>query len=75
VTRIEISSRADVLGGKQFGLAGPYERITGKVFFAVDPAEAKTSFRDNVDRLRERTPLKALLQAVRNWSKQNQEMV
>src|SRR5271165_4859417 len=34
-----------------------------------------TSFRDNLDGLRKRTPLKALLQAARNWSKQNQEMV
>ena len=43
VTRIEISSRADVLGGKSFGLAGPYERIVGKVFFAVDPAQASNA--------------------------------
>jgi hypothetical protein len=40
VTRVEISSRADVLGGRPFGLAGPYERIVGKVFFATDPAQA-----------------------------------
>src|SRR5258708_10452950 len=38
VTRIEIASRADVLGGKPFGAAGPYEKIVGTVFFAVDPA-------------------------------------
>ncbi len=37
VTRIEITSRADVLGGKEFGLAGAYEKIIGKVYFAVDP--------------------------------------
>jgi hypothetical protein len=41
VTRIEISSRADVLGGKPFGLAGPYQRIVGRVFFAVDPATTR----------------------------------
>ncbi len=35
VTRVEISSRADVLDGKSFGDAGPYERITGKIFFSV----------------------------------------
>jgi len=40
VTRVEISSRADVLGGKPFGLAGPYERTVGKVFFTVDPTHA-----------------------------------
>ena len=38
VTRIEIASRTDVLGGKSFGDTGPYEKIVGKVFFAVDPA-------------------------------------
>src|SRR5258708_22172015 len=35
--RIELSSRSDVLGGKAFGPAGPYERLIGKAFFAVDP--------------------------------------
>lgn len=38
VVRIEIGSRTDVLGGKSFGLAGAYEMIIGRVFFAVDPA-------------------------------------
>src|SRR5256885_16775928 len=38
VTRIEISSRVDVLDGKSFGDAGPYERITGKIFFSVSLA-------------------------------------
>src|SRR6202021_1661385 len=37
VTRIEIVSRTDVLGGKPFGAAGSYEKIVGKVFFALDP--------------------------------------
>ncbi len=37
VTRIEIASRTDVLGGKPFGAAGSYEKIVGKVFFALDP--------------------------------------
>ena len=35
VTRVEIASRANVLDGKPFGEAGPYERITGRVHFAV----------------------------------------
>ena len=37
VVRIEVQSRADVADGKPFGLAGPYERLVGKVYFAVDP--------------------------------------
>ena len=35
VTRVEITSRADVLEGKSFGDAGTYERITGRVFFSI----------------------------------------
>src|SRR5499433_3608414 len=37
VTRIEIISRADLLNGKEFGLAGAYEKIIARVHFAVDP--------------------------------------
>jgi hypothetical protein len=35
VVRVEITSRADVLQGKQFGDAGAYERIAGRVYFSV----------------------------------------
>lgn len=35
--RIEVSERSDVMDGKGFGAAGPYERIVGKAYFAVDP--------------------------------------
>jgi hypothetical protein len=35
--RIEVSERSDVLDGQPFGTAGPYERIAGKAYFAVDP--------------------------------------
>ncbi len=38
VTRIEIASRTDVLAGKAFGAAGAYEKIVGKLYFALDPA-------------------------------------
>jgi len=38
VTRIEISSRTDVLNGKAFGEAGAYERITGRVYFSLPVA-------------------------------------
>ena len=37
VVRIEVRSRADVAGGKLFGLAGSYERLVGTIYFAVDP--------------------------------------
>src|SRR6266478_7419950 len=38
VVRVEITSRTDINNGKAFGLAGPYEKIVGRVYFAVDPA-------------------------------------
>jgi hypothetical protein len=38
VTRVEIISRSDIADGKAFGLAGPYEKILGRVYFTVDPA-------------------------------------
>src|SRR3954471_3270938 len=37
VVRIEVTSRADLVGGQPFGAAGPYEKLAGKIFFAVDP--------------------------------------
>jgi hypothetical protein len=37
VVRIEIKSRSDIAGGKSFGLAGPYEKLSGTVYFEVDP--------------------------------------
>ncbi len=38
VVRVEILSRNDVQDGKPFGAAGAYEKITGRVYFAVSPA-------------------------------------
>jgi Alpha/beta hydrolase domain len=35
VTRVEITSRTDVLNGKSFGDTGPYERITGRVYYSL----------------------------------------
>ena len=37
VDRVEVAERSAVLDGKSFGTAGAYERITGKVYFTVDP--------------------------------------
>ena len=37
LVRIEVHERSDVLDGKSFGTAGPYERLVGKAYFAVDP--------------------------------------
>jgi hypothetical protein len=41
VVRVEITSRQDVLAGQPFGAVGPYERITGRVHFAVAGTDAR----------------------------------
>ena len=38
VVRVEIESRSVLLDGQAFGNAGPYEKLTGRVYFAFDPA-------------------------------------
>ena len=40
VTRIEIVERLPYAEGQSFGEVGPYERLLGRVHFAVDPAAA-----------------------------------
>jgi len=37
IVRIEVRSRTDLAGGMWFGLAGPYEKLIGTIYFAVDP--------------------------------------
>jgi hypothetical protein len=37
VARVEIISRTDVQDGRAFGSAGAYEKIVGRVYFAVRP--------------------------------------
>ncbi|MBZ5489761.1 MAG: hypothetical protein LAO76_02385 [Acidobacteriia bacterium] len=36
--RVEVTSRTDLQEGKPFGSAGAYEKIVGRVYFAVDPS-------------------------------------
>jgi hypothetical protein len=55
VTRIQVLDRADVLDGASFGSAGAYERISAKVYFAVDPKLAPNRIIADID-LAPRTP-------------------
>jgi hypothetical protein len=41
VSRVEITARRDVAGGRSFGSTGPYEQIVGKLYFAVDPTNKR----------------------------------
>ena len=49
VVRIEVETRQDVLAGQAFGLAGAYEKIAGKVFFAADPANSANRIITDID--------------------------
>ncbi|HUQ95917.1 MAG TPA: alpha/beta hydrolase domain-containing protein [Bryobacteraceae bacterium] len=40
VVQLRVDRREVVLNGKSWGLAGPYEKLSGKVEFAVDPSAA-----------------------------------
>ena len=50
VVRIEVKSRADVLAGKSFGSAGPYERLSGTLYFAVDPQNSANRIITDIDK-------------------------
>src|SRR6267378_1026522 len=50
VTRVEISSRQDVLGGKTFGTIGAYEKLSGKVYFAIDPNNQRNKIIADIDK-------------------------
>src|ERR1700681_3507553 len=50
VLRVEISSRQDVLGGKAFGTVGAYEKLSGKVYFAVDPTNPHNKIIADLDK-------------------------
>src|ERR1700732_945943 len=50
VVRVEISSRQDVLGGKAFGPVGAYEKLSGKVYFAVDPNNLHNKIIADIDK-------------------------
>jgi hypothetical protein len=50
VTRVEISSREEVLGGKPFGPVGSYEKLTGKVYFAVSPDNSRNRIIADLDK-------------------------
>jgi hypothetical protein len=50
VVRIEVKSRADVLAGRSFAAAGPYEKLAGTLHFAVDPRNPANRIITDVDK-------------------------
>ncbi|MFN7918140.1 MAG: alpha/beta hydrolase domain-containing protein [Vicinamibacterales bacterium] len=50
VTRVEIASRADLLGGRAFGSAGSYEVLHGTITFGVDPSNPRNAVIVDLDK-------------------------
>src|SRR5436190_1057082 len=50
VSRVEITARREVAGGRSFGSAGPYEQIVGKLYFTVDPANKRNLVITDLDK-------------------------
>jgi hypothetical protein len=50
VVRFEVTSRADVVAGKAFGAAGAYEKLTGKIYFAIDPRNSVNQIIADIDK-------------------------
>src|SRR5262249_26283678 len=48
----EITSRSDIANGQAFGLAGPYEKIEGRVYFKVRPDNAHNQQIVDLDKAR-----------------------
>ena len=52
VTSVTITSRTILAGGQSFGSTGPYERLVGRIEFALDPADPEERYRGVDDYLR-----------------------
>ena len=50
VVRIDVKSRADILAGKSFGAAGAFEKLSGKIYFAVDPRNSANHIIADIDK-------------------------
>jgi hypothetical protein len=50
VVRIDVKSRADILAGKSFGSAGPYEKLSGTIYFAIDPRSDVNAIITDIDK-------------------------
>ncbi len=50
VVRIEVTSRTPVLAGQAFGSTGPYERLAGTIYFAIDPSNTANQIIADIDK-------------------------
>jgi hypothetical protein len=50
VVRIEVQSRTDLLAGKAFGSVGGYEKLSGTIYFEVDPLNSANQAIVDIDK-------------------------
>jgi len=50
VAHVDIASRHDVLAGRAFGSTGPYEVLSGKIHFVIDPANPRNKVVADLDK-------------------------
>ena len=50
VARVEITLRRDAAGGRSFGSTGAYERLAGKIYFTIDPANRRNQVIADLDK-------------------------
>jgi hypothetical protein len=50
VVRVDLAARHEILSGRTFGATGPYELLTGKIHFALDPANPKNKVIVDLDK-------------------------
>ena len=50
VSRVEVLSRRDVAAGRSFGSTGPYEQITGRLYFLIDPSNKRNQVITDLDK-------------------------
>ncbi len=63
VSRVEITSRRDLANGRVFGPAGPYEQLTGKLYFLIDPGSQRNAVIADLDKAPRNTAGKVELAA------------
>src|SRR5262245_43187796 len=50
VIKVTISSQTVIAGGQPFGTTGPYEKLSGRIEFALDPTDPHNSKIADLDR-------------------------
>src|SRR5262245_46538559 len=50
VKRVDVATRTDFANGTSFGSVGPYEQLTGKIYFTIDPMNSRNRVIADLDK-------------------------